>query len=104
MRNACFASLLFLMCFQLEAQTFAKDVAPIIYNKCTVCHRPGEIGPMSFTNYEEVKNWSNMIKYVTEIRYMPPWKADPNYSHFLEEKWEGVRASTDEDFHESVDS
>ena len=75
------------MCFQLEAQTFAKDVAPIIFNKCTVCHRPGEIGPMSFTNYEEVKNWSNMIKYVTEIRYMPPWKADPNYSHFLEENY-----------------
>ena len=24
--------------------TFSKDIAPIFFNKCAACHRPGEIG------------------------------------------------------------
>lgn len=71
--------------------TFAKDIAPIIYNNCTKCHRPNEIGPFSMTNYEEVAPWAPFIKYVTSIRYMPPWKADPHYSRFI-----GERVLTDE--------
>lgn len=67
--------------------TYTEDIAEIIYNKCTVCHRAGEIGPMSFTNYDEVKNWATMIKYTTGIKYMPPWKADPEYSRFLGENY-----------------
>ncbi|NNF34648.1 MAG: T9SS type A sorting domain-containing protein [Saprospiraceae bacterium] len=63
--------------------TFAKDISPIIYNNCTNCHRTGEIGPFPLTSYEEVQQKSNLIKYVTEIRYMPPWKADPDYSHLM---------------------
>ena len=27
--------------------TYSRDVAPILYKNCTMCHRPGEIGPMS---------------------------------------------------------
>ncbi len=73
--------------FSIFAQTFTEDVAEIIYNKCSVCHRPGEIGPMSFTNYEEVSNWAQTIKFVTSIGYMPPWQADPGYSHFLGENF-----------------
>lgn len=73
--------------FGWSQPTFYKDISPIIYNNCAVCHRSGEIAPMSFTNYEEVKNWANTIKYVTSIRYMPPWKADPDYSEFLGETY-----------------
>lgn len=73
----------------LEAQevNYSEHIAPIIYNNCTTCHRPGEIGPMSFTNYQEVKDWAGMINYVTEIRYMPPWKADVEFSRFLDERY-----------------
>jgi len=71
--------------------TFTKDIAPIIYNNCTKCHRPNEIGPFSMTNYEEIAPWAPTIKYVTSIRYMPPWKADPHYSRFI-----GERVLTDE--------
>lgn len=67
--------------------TFTKDIAPIIYNQCATCHRPGEIAPFSLTNYEEVRSYGETIKYVTEIKYMPPWKADPAYQHFLEENY-----------------
>ncbi len=69
-----------------QGVTFTKDIAPIIYNNCTKCHRPNEIGPFSMTNYDEVKPWAPMIKYVTSIRYMPPWKADPEYSRFQGER------------------
>jgi hypothetical protein len=80
-------SLPFLLTLTAKAQTvtFTQHIAPIIYNKCTSCHRPGEIGPMPFTNYGQVAAYAGMIKYVTGIRYMPPWKPDPAYRHFLDE-------------------
>ena len=34
--------------------TYAKEVSRIIQKNCQICHQPGQIGPMSFTNYEEV--------------------------------------------------
>lgn len=67
--------------------TYNKDIAPIIQNHCMSCHRTGEIGPMSLTNYEEVKNWAYTVRYVTEQRIMPPWKADHTYSRFLDENY-----------------
>ena len=69
----------------LDAQNYSEDIAPIIYSKCTNCHRPGEIGPFSLTNYQEVKNWAYTIKYVTAIGYMPPWKPDIHYQNFQKE-------------------
>src|SRR4051812_29084693 len=36
---------------QTSAPTFAKDVAPIMFNKCANCHRPGEVAPMSLLSY-----------------------------------------------------
>ena len=74
--------LLSILCFGIfykaEAQqvTFAEHIAPIIYNKCGSCHRPGEIAPFSLTNYAEVKDRGNFIKYVTGIKYMPPFKPE----------------------------
>ena len=74
--------------FTANAQvTFTKDVSKIIYNKCTSCHRPGEIAPFSLTNYNEVKGRASTIKYVTGSKYMPPWKADPTYQHYLSENY-----------------
>ncbi len=72
--------------------TFSEHIAPIIYDNCTSCHRLGEIAPMAFTNYDEVAGWSDMIQYVTEIKYMPPWKPNLDYSHFV-----GERGLTDEE-------
>lgn len=63
--------------------TFSDHIAPIIYENCTPCHRPNQIAPMPFTNYEEVSAYASMIKYVTEIKYMPPWKAT-NSNHVFD--------------------
>jgi hypothetical protein len=60
--------------------TFTKDVAPIIFNKCANCHRPGEVAPMSLTSYQEVRPWSKAIREEVIERTMPPWFADPHTS------------------------
>jgi Copper type II ascorbate-dependent monooxygenase, C-terminal domain len=60
--------------------TFTKDVAPIIFNKCANCHRPGEVAPMALTSYQEVRPWSKAIREEVVERTMPPWFADPNTS------------------------
>jgi mono/diheme cytochrome c family protein len=65
---------------EAAAITFTKDVAPIIFNKCANCHRPGEVAPMSLTSYAEVRPWSKAIREAVVERTMPPWFADPHTS------------------------
>jgi hypothetical protein len=62
--------------------TFNADVAPILYEKCATCHRPGAGGPMSLTSYTEVRPWARSIKARISKREMPPWSADPRFGHF----------------------
>jgi len=63
--------------------TFTKDVAPILYAKCAVCHHPGEAAPMSLMNYKEVRPWAKSIREKVVSKEMPPWYADPNHGEFL---------------------
>jgi hypothetical protein len=37
-----------------QAVTFNKQIAPIIYNNCSSCHRPGEAAPFSLLSYQDV--------------------------------------------------
>ena len=62
--------------------TFAKDIAPLLEKHCQVCHRPGEIGPMSLLTYEQARPWAKAIKSAVLTRAMPPWDADPHYGKF----------------------
>src|SRR5262247_4338683 len=61
---------------------YSKDVAPIIQKNCVVCHRPGEVAPMSFMNYKEVRPWAKAIREKVVTRAMPPWFADPSHGEF----------------------
>jgi len=69
-----------------RAPTFSQDIAPIIFRNCSPCHRPGEIGPFPLLTYEDVSKRAKNIAAVTQARYMPPWPADPSYSHFIGER------------------
>ena len=62
--------------------TFTKHVAPILYNRCVECHRPGEAAPMSLITYKEVRPWAKAIKEKVVARTMPPWLADPAHGEF----------------------
>ena len=56
--------------------TFAKDVVPILQEKCQMCHRAGEMAPMSLVTYEETRPWAKAIKERVVTRNMPPWHMD----------------------------
>jgi len=62
--------------------TFTKDVAPIFFDKCTECHRPGEIAPMSLLSYKDARPWARSIREKVLNREMPPWDADPAHGEF----------------------
>src|ERR1044071_2741010 len=62
--------------------TFNKDVAPIIQKNCQGCHRPGEVAPMSFMSFKEVRPWAKSIREKVVTREMPPWFADPKHGEF----------------------
>ena len=56
------------------APTFSHDVAKIIYQKCTACHRPASSGPFSLVTYDDVRRRAETIEAVLDDNYMPPWK------------------------------
>ena len=68
--------------FAAAPVTFNKDVAPILQKNCQGCHRPGEVAPMSFLTYKDVRPWAKSIREVTMRRQMPPWFADPKHGDF----------------------
>src|SRR5262245_62309968 len=69
-----------------SAPTFTKDVAPIFYKNCTVCHRPGEIAPMSLLTYSDARPWTRSIATNVTRGTMPPWHADPAHGEFLNDR------------------
>ena len=56
--------------------TYSNQVSRIMRDNCQVCHQPGGIGPMSFTNYEEVRPWAPLIRLKVLEREMPPYQYD----------------------------
>jgi len=70
---------------QATQLNFSEHIAPIIYSHCARCHRPGEVGPFSLLSYQDVASRGTTIAAVTGSGYMPPWKPDPTYRHYLDE-------------------
>lgn len=66
--------------------TFAKDVAPIFFENCVSCHRPGEIGSMSLMDYQSARPWAKSIKASVAARDMPPWDADSTLTEFANDR------------------
>jgi mono/diheme cytochrome c family protein len=66
--------------------TFNKHVLPILQGNCQGCHRPGEVAPMSFLTYKDVRPWAKAIKTAVVNRQMPPWFAEPAYGHFANDR------------------
>ena len=73
-----------------DAQTFTKDVAPIVFDACVSCHRSGGPGPFPLTTYDEVRRRATQIAEVTRTRFMPPWKVHQDVGRFV-----GQRLLTD---------
>jgi hypothetical protein len=66
--------------------SYEKEVAPVLLDKCVVCHREGGIGPWQMTNYDMIRGFAPMIREVVRTQRMPPWHADPHYSVFSNDR------------------
>jgi len=69
-----------------DVVTFNRDVAPILFQNCSTCHRPGLSAPFSLLNYSDARKHSTEIVDVTQRRYMPPWLPDADCGHFVGER------------------
>jgi hypothetical protein len=78
-----FAGMLFLPALLFPAAPeFHKDVLPVLQKNCQSCHRPGEVGPMAFTTYQETRPWAKAIRQAVVTGKMPPWSADNSVTHY----------------------
>lgn len=66
--------------------TFARDVAPIVFDHCAPCHRPGGSGPFPLLSYDDVALRARQITEVTASRFMPPWLPEAGYGEFVGER------------------
>ena len=82
----CFALLFAPVLLTAQTVTFNKQIAPIIFNNCSSCHRPGEAAPFSLLSYKDVVPKARLIAAVTSSRQMPPWKAEPASYPYRDER------------------
>jgi tetratricopeptide (TPR) repeat protein len=68
------------------AVTFNRDIAPIVFANCIVCHRPGESAPFSLLDYAQAKKRAGLITALTTSRFMPPWLPEHGNVAFLGER------------------
>jgi Tfp pilus assembly protein PilF/mono/diheme cytochrome c family protein len=65
--------------------TFTRDIAPIVFENCSVCHRPGEAAPFPLLTYQDAKSHARQIAALTARRVMPPWLPEPGPHKFGDE-------------------
>lgn len=63
--------------------TFNRDIAPLIFDHCAGCHRPGQAGPFDLLTFEDLRERATRIDEVTRSREMPPWLPEPGHGEFL---------------------
>jgi hypothetical protein len=68
-----------------SAISYARDVAPILEERCRTCHRAGGVAPWQMSDYATVRAWAPMMREAIRTGRMPPWQADPGYGHFRDD-------------------
>jgi len=66
-----------------QSVTYTKDIAPLLNDRCAMCHHPGGSAPFSLLTYTDARRHAAQIVKVTADRFMPPWKADPSDGPFV---------------------
>ncbi len=75
-------SLILFISWQIQSQTYADDVAQIMFDNCTSCHHSGGIGPFSLMTFADVSGVASMVQTEVNNGDMPPWSPDDSYSEF----------------------
>src|SRR5256885_15092515 len=63
--------------------TFARDVAPIVYERCAVCHHPNGSAPFSLLTYATARAHATQIAAVAKKRGIPPRESEPGFGGLL---------------------
>ena len=66
--------------------TWAKDIAPVVYENCVQCHRPGQVAPFSLLTYADAAKRARFIARAVKSHYMPPWSPDGPVGAFVGER------------------
>ena len=66
--------------------SYARDIVPIIEQKCIACHQEGGIAPFAMDGYAKVKGFAPMIREAVRTDRMPPWDVDAKVGHFKDDK------------------
>ncbi|MBI3473354.1 MAG: hypothetical protein HY013_18520, partial [Candidatus Solibacter usitatus] len=61
---------------------FNRHVAPLLFEYCAPCHRPGEAAPFPLLTYRDARQHAQQIVKATRSRYMPPWLPEPGHGEF----------------------
>jgi hypothetical protein len=59
--------------------TYNDDVFPIFRDRCSRCHVPGGVAPMSLMTYDDAFPWAESIRAELIAAHMPPWNADESF-------------------------
>ncbi len=65
--------------------TWSNEIAALIFQKCTSCHRSGTAAPFPLTTRDEMAANASMIADVVVKETMPPWYAARSHGHFQNE-------------------
>ena len=66
--------------------TFNRDVAPILFEHCAACHRPGGSSPFELLTFADARKRAGKIAMVSATRSMPPWLPEPGPHPFANER------------------
>lgn len=69
-----------------QTPTWSEDVACILMTHCTPCHHDGGAGHFSLMTYMDAFPIRGDIRDATQVRFMPPWPPDENYSSLAHER------------------
>lgn len=69
-----------------DGVTFTRDIAPLVFEHCTGCHRPDGSAPFDLVTYQDVESHATDITTVTRRGFMPPWLPEPMQPEFVGER------------------
>ena len=58
--------------------SYTDTIAPILQEKCVVCHTEGGLGPWAMSSYEMVRGFAPMMREVIRTKRIRPWHDDPH--------------------------
>lgn len=70
-----------------DGPTFSNEIVRIFQQHCQSCHHTGDIAPFPLVSYADAKVRTALIKFMTQTRQMPPWKAAEACGTFRDQRW-----------------